>query len=160
MFVAQIMISETKGIDAQLGSRYQFHLFENFEGCKEVYEKESNMTLLMFKAKNRLGKLQNQLTLIQKNIYEEITQLKSIITHQVYTYKKEKRCLNDLIVNFPQYMDYVGSIKGFFILHYAYGFNIEKAVLNGKLSYKNQNKEFKEYQVRLSKHYPSVCSNE
>ena len=59
-------------IDEQLGTRYQFNMFENFEGTKEVYLQEEKVINKILNFKTRILELQTQLKIFtggKMNLY-------------------------------------------------------------------------------------------
>ena len=70
-----LVISETKGnsVDAVLGKRYQFELFENSEGCAQVYSQEAEVVLELMKLKNKLRRM-----LYIMKIYESNKSLRAL----------------------------------------------------------------------------------
>ena len=54
-------VSGKISIDEQLGTRYQFNMFENFEGTKEVYLQEEKVINKILNFKTRILELRTQL---------------------------------------------------------------------------------------------------
>ena len=53
--------NERKNIDQILGERYNFGMFENFEGCAKVYKQEGNMVGDIFDIRSKLSKMAENL---------------------------------------------------------------------------------------------------
>ena len=95
----------TLDIDAQLGKRYQFELFENFHRCAEVYKKEAKVIERMLEIKARLLELRANLKL-----YTYID-LKNEVTHELNNFKSDMRTLDELTMHYPLVTDFIGAIK-------------------------------------------------
>ena len=128
-----------KSTEEELSDKYNFELFENFNGCKVVYIKEKiaiqklldiKQKLLDFnikfkgflrygtkdKIKERVNQLQRQVSMISVALGE---------FNALETYE------------YPQEYDYKGALKAMFFLHYTNYFNITAAVHEGKLCFKD-----------------------
>ena len=138
-------------IDAQLGNRYQFGLFENHEACTDFYAKESAIVGRILEIKSKLNEYRNSL-IDFRNIsmnFENFSRVKTIVMRISHLFKNFKATFEvSAKENYPKIDDFNGSIRGLFILHYCYGFDITDAVINGRLSYWNNHyKKRMYYQV-------------
>ena len=57
------LVNANPSIDAQLGTKYQFELFENFKSCDDVYKQESKAVDKLIEIKSRLIKLRENLSI-------------------------------------------------------------------------------------------------
>ena len=128
-----------KSTEEELSDKYNFELFENFNGCKDVYIKETiaiqklldikqkildfNIRFIGFlrygtkdKIKERVHQLQRQISMISVALGE---------FNAIETYE------------YPQESDFKGALKAMFFLHYTNYFNITAAVHEGKLCFKD-----------------------
>ena len=134
-------------LDAQMGRRYQFELFENFEGCAEVYKQEAKVVDKLVKIKTKLFAIQDQITKLKVETIDKMKELKQMVEDGRNFQKQDKQDIANLVTEFPRMIDFVGSIKAMFILHYSYGLNMSLAVQEGKLTYLNHFNELREHQV-------------
>ena len=143
-------MDSNQSIDSILGKRYQFELFEYFEGCVETYNRESKVVQKLMEIKARLYRLKQDIFKVMSS--------KSRLREVFGVMKSGKGIQNELdgtakmSKTFPTKKDYLGSIKGMFFLHYSYGINLSKAVLDGTLSYKDHTRIDKSYPVSLDLH--------
>lgn len=59
----------------------------------------------------------------------------------------DEKFIKNQIVNFPSTIDFQGSIKALFMLHYSYAIDLTSAVQLGTLSFVNHNGQQKNYHV-------------
>ena len=57
LVINETVFSKRDSVDALLGKRYQFELFENSEGCGQVYSQEVKVVSELIKLKNKLRRL-------------------------------------------------------------------------------------------------------
>ena len=138
-------------IDAHLGKRYQFELFEDSRGCAEVYNLEAKVVNQLFIIKAYLLKVQdrmNELKLSKNSNIDDMEEL-IMISEQGKNFQKLKmQDFKQTIQKFPQIEDFIGSIKAMFILHYSYGIDMSRAVLEGVLAYTNHHGKLRKHQVK------------
>ena len=116
-------------LDEELAKKFQFQLFENFDGCRELYIQERKLVTKLLEVKQKLIKV--------KMDFRRITNLRSMLpglrnSHNYLTEFSEVKT-NE----YPTESDMLGSIKAMFILHYSYYLNMTRAVHDGQLSYQD-----------------------
>ena len=136
-------------VDAQLGRRYQFELFENSKGCAEIYKQEAKVVEKLFYFKAKLLEIQAKINKFRfTNVKStNLIDLKILLSSGQNFQNNQNKNLNHMTHGFPQTVDVIGSIKGMFILHYSYGMNMSKAVLEGDLAYTNHLGQFRKHQA-------------
>ena len=144
-------------IDEALGKKFKFQLFENFNGCKELYIQERNMVTKLIQVKQKLLEAQKN---FRERLYAGVKKDRGDVLLSVLRIKTFST-LNDLIEfadvktnEYPTEYDMIGSVKAMFILHYNYYLNITAAVYDGKLCYQDHHGMLREYQAyeKLSIH--------
>ena len=130
-------------LDARIGKRYQFELFEDFNSCADLYHQEAKVVDRLIKIKMYLLEIKSRIT----NRTIRIQEMKALKKSIEGAKNIQKQNFEDVGKKFPSIIDFMGSIKAMFMLHYSYGLNVALAVLEGKLSYTNHLKEAKVYQV-------------
>ena len=154
-FILLLIRAQENSIDAQLGRRYEFKLFENSKGCAELYRKEAAVVDLLSLKKIKLleieNKIKSRLKLLKNHTTfgKDMKELQLILHQGMNLHKKQKHYIKDMIENFPQLEDFIGSIKAMFMLHYSYGLNMSLAVQEGNLAYTNHFGKLITYQVRF-----------
>ena len=116
-------------LDEELAKKFQFQLFENFDGCRELYFKERKLVTKLLEVKQKLIKV--------KMDFRRITNLRSMLPglRKSHNYLIE---FSQVKTNeYPTESDMLGSIKAMFILHYSYYLNMTRAVHDGQLSYQD-----------------------
>ena len=72
-----------------------------------------------------------------------------MISEQGKNFQKLKmQDFKQTIQKFPQIEDFIGSIKAMVILHYSYGIDMSRAVLEGVLAYTNHHGKLRKHQVK------------
>ena len=133
-------------IDAQMGKQYQFELFENFNGCADVYRKEAEIVNQLSDIKKKLTKVQEKLTKLgkcsrlMKDLKIHLESAKNYQSKQILNFES-------VHYDFPKVIDVIGSIKAMFILHYSYNINMSLAVQDGTLAYKDHFGILRKHQV-------------
>ena len=128
-----------KSTEEELSDKYNFELFENFNGCKVVYIKEKIAIQKLLDIKQKLLdfniKFKGFLRYGTKDrIKERVNQLQ----RQVSMISVALGEFNELeTYEYPQEYDYKGALKAMFFLHYTNHFNITAAVHEGKLCFKD-----------------------
>ena len=144
--------AQENSIDAQMGRRYEFRLFENTKECAELYRKESKVVDKLWYAKTKFLEIKNAISRLKsfKNSTAYKMEKLQLILHQGKGFQKNQMLsFAYMIQDFPQLEDFIGSIKAMFILHYSYGLNMSLAVQEGKLAYTNHFGEVVKYQVHF-----------
>ena len=116
-------------LDEELAKKFQFQLFENFDGCRELYFKERKLVTKLLEVKQKLIKA--------KMNFARITNLRAMLPglRKSHNYLIE---FSQVKTNeYPTESDMLGSIKAMYILHYSYYLNMTGAVYDGKLSYQD-----------------------
>ena len=124
-----------KSTEEELADKYNFELFENFNGCKDVYIKEAIVIKKLVDIKQKLldvkgrfkGYLRNE---IKDRLHQLRTQI-SMIDVTLGEFKSLKT------YEYPQETDVKGAVKAMFFLHYTNYFNMTAAVHEGKLCFKD-----------------------
>ena len=142
-------------IDANMGRKYQFELFEDFIGCAAQYQKERNVLEELYIFRNHLYQAKNQVLQLIQN--KSINQILLIAKRNKVLQNMYQESIRELAYEFPRMADFMGSVKAMFILHHSYDFDIKHAVQEGKITFKNYVGLHKEYQVRFG--YPTVRYN-
>ena len=138
-----------KSIDVELSTKFQFQLFENFNGCKDLYIQEKNVVDKLMEVKQKLLEGKNKLRGFLKagdrkhreDMLSDFRRNISLIIHNINEF------LEIETNEYPTESDMNGSIKAMFILHYSYYLNMTAAVHDGKLSYKDHHGMLREYQA-------------
>ena len=138
-----------KSIDVELSTKFQFQLFENFNGCKDLYIQEKNVVDKLMEVKQKLLEAKNKLRGFLKagdrkhreDMLSDFRRNISLIIHNINEF------LEIETNEYPTESDMNGSIKAMFILHYSYYLNMTAAVHDGKLSYKDHHGMLREYQA-------------
>ena len=134
-------------LDEELAKKFQFQLFENFDGCKGLYVQERKLVTKLLEVKQKLLKAKMNFRAVSKDRTKSRDMLldlrrKISSTHNYLIEFSEVK--NN---KYPTQSDVQGSIKAMFILHYSYYLNMTAAVYDGKLSYKDHHGILKEYQA-------------
>ena len=96
---------QSKSLDEQVGSKYQFDLFENEEGCKTLYKSEEMLVKKLFAMRTKFDRVKFQIQQfkfqngIKKHI-EESLQFQTWMLQDVNTITNE----------FPTIRDYNGGL--------------------------------------------------
>ena len=96
---------QSKSLDEQVGSKYQFDLFENEEGCKSLYKSEEMLVKKLFAMRTKFDRVKFQFQQfkfqngIKKHI-EESLQFQTWMLQDVNTITNE----------FPTIRDYNGGL--------------------------------------------------
>ena len=133
-------------IDAKLGRRYQFEMFENFERCADVSKQEAHIIDLFLKLTHWLRNARKSFSFFMRD-KKDLPALKQNTTRYLEIISQTKETIISQSSTYPKLNDFIGSIKALFILHYSYNINMTKAVLNGKLSYSNHEGKLLDFQV-------------
>ena len=128
-----------KSTEEELADKYNFELFENFNGCKDVYNKEAIAIKKLLDIKQKLldvkGKFKGFLSYGTKNEIKYILhQLRRQISMTADTLGEFKVLKT---YEYPQESDVKGAVKAMFFLHYTNYFNMTAAVHEGKLCFKD-----------------------
>ena len=137
--------TKSKSIDQVLGERYKFDLFENFEGCAEVYKHEAKVVAKLSEIKLKLASVKENLTIFvlkaQKRDREDsLPELRRLVLEENQNYVKDQNDLVTMTDELPTQSDHEGAVKAVFMLHYSYFLNLTLAVTHGVLSYYNHHK--------------------
>ena len=144
--------TKSKSIDQVLGERYKFDLFENFEGCAEVYKHEAKVVAKLSEIKLKLASVKENLTIFvikaQKRDREDsLPELRRLVLEENQNYVKDQNDLVTMTDELPTQSDHEGAVKAVFMLHYSYFLNLTLAVTHGVLSYYNHHRRLVEYDV-------------
>ena len=96
---------QSKSLDEQVGSKYQFDLFENEEGCKTLYKSEEMLVKKLFAMRTKFDRVKFQIQQfkfqngIKKNI-EEFLQFQTWMLQD----------FNKITNEFPTIRDYNGGL--------------------------------------------------
>ena len=136
-----------KSIDDEMSTKFQFQLFENFNGCRDLYIEEKNVVNKLMEVKQKLFEIKSKFIWFLKagerkdrdtNMLPDFRRNISSTIHNLEVEANEE---------YPTESDMNGSIKAMFILHYSYYLNMTAAVHEGKLSYKDHHGMLREYQA-------------
>ena len=137
-----------RSIDEQLATKFQFQLFENFDGCKGLYIQERKLVKKLLEVKQRLLKAKSNF----RGGLKADTKKDRTMSRDLR--RKISSTINNLIEfsevktnEYPTESDMLGSVKAMFILHYSYYLNMTAAVHDGKLSYQDHHGMLKVYQA-------------
>ena len=144
--------TKSKSIDQVLGERYKFDLFENFEGCAEVYKHEAKVVAKLSEIKLKLASVKENLTIFvikaQKRDREDsLPELRRLVLEENQNHVKDQNDLVTMTDELPTQSDHEGAVKAVFMLHYSYFLNLTLAVTHGVLSYYNHHRRLVEYDV-------------
>ena len=152
------MKMKKKSFDEELATKFQFQLFENFNGCKDLYIQEKNVVEKLMEVKQKLfevkSKLSGFLKVGDKKDREDM--LSDFRRNISATIRNINEFLEVETNEYPTDSDVNGSIKAMFILHYSYYLNMTAAVHDGKLSYKDHHGMLREYQAYEKLHLNDV----
>ena len=143
---------KSKSIDQMLGEKYKFDLFENFEGCAEVYKHEAKVVAKLSEIKLKLANVKENLSKFiikaQKRDREDILpELRRLVHEENQNYVKDQNDFANMTEEFPTQSDHEGAVKAMFMLHYSYFLNLTLAVTDGVLSYYNHHMRLVQYDV-------------
>ena len=114
-------------LDEELAKKFQFQLFENSDGCRELYFKERNLVTKLLEVKQKLIKA--------KMNFRRTTNLRAMLPGLRKSHNHLIEFSEVKTNEYPTESDMLASIKAMFILHYSYYLNMTGAVHDGKLSY-------------------------
>jgi hypothetical protein len=125
------------GLDTEQNP-YSFHLFENFEVTKIVYEEEANLVKIIQEIKEKLLQRKSH---IEKYLQSERTQ------NDLHSLKDGLRimtplknylpALNKTTSEFPRMNDMDGAVNGMIQLQFAYHLNLTALSEHGLVEYLN-----------------------
>ena len=101
---------QCKSLDEQLGSKYQFDLFENEEGCKSVYKFEEILVKKLFEMRENLDIIKikiQQFRQFEKFQHGVKKHLKEFFHYQ----RKTMQDINKMTNEFPTIQDDNGRFK-------------------------------------------------
>ena len=134
-----------KSVDEHLVAKFQFHLFENFNGCRDVHMKEISVVKKLLALRQNLLETKNILRGFSKKVIEHLL---SILRWKISSTIDTIDELSEVQTNeYPTDYDVMGSINAMFTLHYSYYLNMTAAVQEGKLSYQDHHGTHREYQA-------------
>ena len=124
-------------LDEELAKKFQFQLFENFDGCKGLYVQERKLVTKLLELKQKLLKAKINFRAVSKDRAKSRDMLldlrRKISSTHNYLIELSEVKTNE----YPTQSDVQGSIKAMFILHYSYYLNMTRAVHDGQLSYQD-----------------------
>ena len=124
--------NNSKSLDAQIGNRHAFNLFENFDGSKNSYIQETALIHKLKDIKVQMKTLQDSIKTKKdlKRFAENLKDLKDKV-NQI------KSNLNNSTNEFPNpdKSDLYGAQKGMEVLFFTYRYNVTSAVIDGNLEF-------------------------
>jgi prolyl 4-hydroxylase len=125
--------------NGEIYDQYNFHLFENFEVTKNVYQEESNLLKTIEKVKETLQQRKNYIENYLKAIKCDKTDLNSLKDDlsKVTPLMDYFHDLNKTTSEFPTLLDFSGAVKGMIRVQFAYKLNLTALTENGLLEYLN-----------------------
>ena len=96
---------QSKSLDEQVGSKYQFDLFENEEGCKTLYKSEEMLVKKLFAMRTKFDRVKFQ---IQQLEYQ--TEIKRHIEEFLQFQTWMLQDVNKITNEFPSTRDYNGGL--------------------------------------------------
>lgn len=113
-------------VDELAGKRFEFGIFENVEGCRQLYQQEENLVSNLKDIRQKLVTVKTSLLTLAdddnlENVLNQLAQLTKAL---------KNGHLKPPIVTTKQ--DYQDAIKGMFTLFYTYHFNLTESILSGQ----------------------------
>ena len=104
---------QCKSLDEQLGSKYQFNLFENEEGCKSVYKFEEILVKKLFEMRENLDII--KIKIQQFRQFEKFQHgVKKHLEEFFHYQRKTMQDINKMTNEFPTIQDDNGRFKKLF----------------------------------------------
>ena len=141
-----------KSLDQIMGEKYKFDLFENFEGCAEVYKNEEKVVAKLSEIKLKLFNVKENLSKFiikaqKRDRGDKLPELRRFVHEELLNYIKYQNDLATMTEEFPTQSDQEGAVKAMFMLHYTYFLNLTSAVTDGVWSYHNHHGRLITYDV-------------
>ena len=100
---------QCKSLDEQVGSKYQFNLFENEEGCKSLYKSEEIIVKKLFEMRKKLDKVKVQIQQFRQ-LQKFQNGIKKRIEEYLHNQTRTLQDINKMTNEFPTIRDYNGGL--------------------------------------------------
>ena len=100
---------QCKSLDEQVGSKYQFNLFENEEGCKSLYKSEEIIVKKLFEMRKKLDKVKVQIQQFRQ-LQKFQNGIKKRIEEYLHNQTRTLQDINKMTNEFPTIRDYNGGV--------------------------------------------------